>query len=130
MSMKPEKPGHAAEAYLPRRGFLRGLASLPLIGGGVALIGQPTAAAEPVTPALINRYAAWLACEHAEALVEREAILYPEHQHRMADRREWVHQPLYWFPDDPVARSNVLTTKPSTRAAIVLSAIGCDWRAS
>jgi len=25
-----------------RRGFLRGLASLPLIGGGVTLIGQPT----------------------------------------------------------------------------------------
>lgn len=35
-----------------RRGFLRGLVSLPLIGGGVTLIGAPTAAATPVTPDL------------------------------------------------------------------------------
>jgi len=28
-----------------RRGFLRGLAALPLIGGGVTLIGNPTRAA-------------------------------------------------------------------------------------
>ncbi len=38
-----------------RRGFLRGLATLPLIGGGVTLIGNPTrAAAEPVTEDLLQ----------------------------------------------------------------------------
>ena len=36
-----------------RRTCLRGLASLPLIGGGVALIGNPTAAAVPITGPLL-----------------------------------------------------------------------------
>ena len=48
---------------LPRRGFLRGLASLPLIGGSVALIGQPTKAAGPVTQAMLADYADFLAIE-------------------------------------------------------------------
>ena len=39
---------------LARRGFLRGLAHLLLIGGGVTLIGNPTAAAEPVTEELLD----------------------------------------------------------------------------
>jgi hypothetical protein len=43
-----------------RRGFLSGLASLPLIGGSVALIGSPTAAAVPVTGGTIATYLAWL----------------------------------------------------------------------
>lgn len=44
----------------PRRGFLRGLASLPLIGGSVTLIGRPTAAAVPVTGGTVATYLAWL----------------------------------------------------------------------
>lgn len=111
---------------LPRRGFLRALASLPLIGGGVTLIGQPTAAAVPVTLDLFERYVAWLACEHAEALVQLEELRYPDEPLLAADRRQWVRQPLFWFPDDPVARTNVLSTRPSTRAAVVLSAAGCS----
>ena len=55
---------------LERRSFLRGLASLPLIGGGVTLIGNPTAAAVPVTDALHARYTAWLAHEHRAAMKE------------------------------------------------------------
>ena len=47
-----------------RRTFLRGLATLPLIGGSVALIGKPTAAAVPVTDALLERYTSWLIKEH------------------------------------------------------------------
>jgi len=43
-----------------RRGFLRNLVTLPLIGGGVTLIGNPTRAAEPVTPDLLDSYNAWL----------------------------------------------------------------------
>lgn len=46
-----------------RRGFLCQLASLPLIGGGVTLIGQPTASAEPVTPDLLEAYKTWLDME-------------------------------------------------------------------
>ncbi|MDP4024049.1 hypothetical protein Q8W71_15575 [Methylobacterium sp. NEAU 140] len=43
-----------------RRGFLRGLTTLPLIGGGVTLIGQPTHAATPITPGLLATYSNWL----------------------------------------------------------------------
>lgn len=39
-----------------RRGFLGQLATLPLIGGGITLIGQPTAAAVLVTPDLVEAY--------------------------------------------------------------------------
>jgi hypothetical protein len=35
---------------LERRGFLRGLAAIPLMSGGVTLIASPTKAAEPLTP--------------------------------------------------------------------------------
>ena len=47
-----------------RRDFLRGLVSLPLIGGGVTLIGQPSAVAEPVTSDLLEAYKTWLFNEH------------------------------------------------------------------
>lgn len=43
-----------------RRGFLRGLTTLPLVGGSVALLGQPTEAAQPITPGLLATYSAWL----------------------------------------------------------------------
>src|ERR687886_251693 len=54
-----------------RRAFLRGLASLPLIGGGVTLIGNPTRAAEPVTPDLLEAYASWLFYERRFLRFER-----------------------------------------------------------
>ncbi len=47
-----------------RRQFLRGLATLPLIGGSVAILGKPTQAAVPVTIDLIQSYQAWLHYEH------------------------------------------------------------------
>ncbi len=43
-----------------RRTFLRGLTSLPLIGGSVALIGAPSAVAEPATLPMLLQYANWL----------------------------------------------------------------------
>lgn len=43
-----------------RRGFLRGFTMLPLVGGDVTLIGQPTHAATPITPGLLSTYSAWL----------------------------------------------------------------------
>ena len=39
---------------LARRGFLRQLAHLPLIGGGVTLLGNPTAAAVPALGAALS----------------------------------------------------------------------------
>lgn len=78
-----------------RRGFLRGLVTLPLIGGGVTLIGNPTAAAVPVTPELMHRYCAWLAREHAQALIERDAILHPLMPWQVEDKRDWLRQPVF-----------------------------------
>jgi hypothetical protein len=37
------------------RRFLHGLTTLPLVGGGVTLIGQPTAAAVPVIAHRVER---------------------------------------------------------------------------
>lgn len=110
---------------LPRRGFLRGLVSLPLIGGGVTLIGQPTAAAVPVTPELMTRYCAFLARELGEALVERDIILYPTQPDLVAFRREAVDRwPQYNWPEDPVAHAAARSGLPSQRAAVVLGAVG------
>jgi hypothetical protein len=54
-----------------RRGFLRGLASLPLIGGGVTLIGNPTRAAEPVTLDLLDAYNERLFMERRMLCIEQ-----------------------------------------------------------
>ena len=54
-----------------RRGFLRGLTTLPLIGGGVTLIGNPTKAAEPVTRHLLDCYDTWLFYERRFLRFER-----------------------------------------------------------
>ncbi len=111
-----------------RRTFLRGLATLPLIGGSVALIGNPTKAAVPVTAALQERYIAWLANEHAAALMEFDRSVEKFDTCRNS-ASNWnfyrARQPFWWFPDAPEIEGLVLTTLPSTRAAIVLSAVGC-----
>jgi hypothetical protein len=35
---------------------------------------------------------------------------------------------MYWFPDHPDVELVVHGALPSTRAAVVLSAVGCGWR--
>ena len=54
-----------------RRTFLRGLTTLPLIGGSVALLGSPTRAAEPVTEELLDSYSEWLYYERRLLCEER-----------------------------------------------------------
>ena len=99
-----------AESLNTRRGFLRGVATLLLIGGAVTLIGRPTAVAEPFSPRVLERY---IAC--------------PE---RFAADWEYARRctPLQWFPDAHDIERLVTATKPSTRAAAMLSAVGCEWR--
>jgi hypothetical protein len=48
---------------LARGGFLRGLAGLPRLGGGVTLLGNPTRAAVPVTEEMLWNYREWLQME-------------------------------------------------------------------
>lgn len=116
-----------------RRGFLRGLASLPLIGGAMALIGAPVAVAEPRTREQLTRYLAWLANEHAAALLElRYGLGDSSDVDWIGDHAGWasnrLETPLYWFPDAPDVERAVIAARPSTRAAIVMAAVGCDGR--
>ncbi len=111
-----------------RRGFLRGLATLPLIGGSVAILGKPTQAAVPVTIDLMQSYQAWLHYEHRMLSYEMagydvrlaQGIEGCTHMNNPgADyhfRQPYTGRPLAGWPDAP---------QPSTRAAVMLSAVGC-----
>lgn len=110
---------------LERRSFLRGLAGLPLIGGSVALLGSPTAAAVPVTDTLLERYSLFLTIEAREALIEvreRQHIArgYPE---RAATVREWT-EGTNWASGHPWMCGLLDHQRPSARAAVILSAAG------
>ncbi len=95
-----------------RRTFLRGLASLPLIGGSVALIGNPTAAAVPATPELLADYADFLGLERWRTL----EMLYD---------REMAQRILYSFSvHGPAWDWHKTSGEPSTRAAVVLATVG------
>jgi hypothetical protein len=104
-----------------RRGFLRGLTTLPLIGGGVTLIGSPTAAAEPVTDELIDAYNQWLFYERRLLCIEQYGSAEWEHMVPQSTGASHFH-----FPPFPTSWRDL--PQPSTRAAVVLSAAGCDWR--
>lgn len=96
------------------RGFLGGLTTLPLIGGRITVIGQPTAAAEPITFELLEHYKSWL---YAEAVaLGRE----------MYEGQQYGHLVL---PYSPLGRSWTVTcldNPASTRAAAILAAAGWD----
>lgn len=98
-----------------RRGFLHGLAGLPMIGGGVTIIGRPTAAAEPVTTELLDRYKSWLFAE-ATAL-GREMYEGSSHGHLVCPEPAFTWQ---W-------RATCDAELASTRAAVILAAAGVDW---
>ena len=98
---------------LDRRAFLRSLASLPLIGGGLRLIGQPTAVAVPPSRAMLADYCDWLAVERDAALRE----LYGTAVSRaLVDGMPLFDRHRSW-PD-------MLVHPPSGRAAVALSAAG------
>jgi hypothetical protein len=156
-----------SEIILPRRGFLRQLCKLPMLGGGVALLGAPTAVAEPVTPDLIAAYDQWLTLEHYLLAEERpqpsreRMFSRPprpsfvgwsdddiagyrradENMTRIEDefRAEWCHfraraklgGNLFKSPVDRHYLSEdmaIVSPAASTRAALVLSAVGVNWR--
>lgn len=137
---------------LPRRGFLRQLAALPLVGGGVTLIGQPTAVAEPITRGLLAQYWNWLFYERRLLCIEMAGdcrdrkrwleacggrvdfiINDASDQVAMMDPRVWpadaagpgARWPEFHFPH-PGNWTDV--PKPSSRAAVVMAASGFDWR--
>ncbi|WP_237482678.1 hypothetical protein [Lichenibacterium dinghuense] len=112
---------------IARRGFLRTLAGLPLVGGSIALVGEPTAAAVPVTDALRDRYVDWLATELGHTLIERDGLrAEPKWRDFVIDhRREWCRTTHVLNPDPTSERFRLLpAVPPSSRAAVTLSAAG------
>jgi hypothetical protein len=119
-----------------RRGFLRSLAALPLIGGSVALIGSPTAAAVATTPDMIEAYKTWLNMELRFLAWEMagDPTFIERYRHdpavdgdrvQLSDR---IGRSLMFVGDSGHYHFDEAGTAPSTRAALVLSAVGCDWR--
>lgn len=109
-----------------RRGFLRGLTTLPLIGGSVSLLGAPTAAAEPISRNLLLAYSEWLRVERNRVHEELFALC------ERPDLVEFSAMPMTLEPGNrfyvPPRPEMHLPGAASTRAAIVLSAVGADWR--
>ena len=105
---------------LERRAFLASLAALPMLGGGVKLIGQPTATAIPVSNGLLRNYEAWLAWErhqlHTELWDRDTADRNVTFLAMNLPGEQW-HNP--WRDEAPPC------PPASTRAALVLSAVGC-----
>ena len=107
-----------------RRTFLRGLAGLPLIGGGVTLVGNPTAVAMPVSNDLLASYDQWL-------FYERQFLLREQYGHLSHDDLRQVARIVpvntaadrFHFPREDSWRDQ---PQPSTRAAVVLAAAGVD----
>lgn len=109
---------------LPRRRFLSGLATLPLIGGAVSLLGQPPAAATPLSVDLLESYITWLHFEFR--LLKAEMRAADPSRYRgdfiLTDNAGGdFHRDEYhgWQTEQHASR----------RAAIILSAVGCDWTA-
>jgi hypothetical protein len=102
-----------------RRGFLRGLTTLPLIGGGVALIGSPSGVAAAPSRQVLAAYNEWLFYERRLLCIEAFGGLSAE-----------AFVPANSGPTDfhfPIGQDWKAVPQPSTRAALVLSAVGYDW---
>jgi hypothetical protein len=83
---------------------------------------MPPGAAEPATRQMLYVYDAWLFMERRLLLMER----FPD-----PELRAFVEsQPALSLPTDRFFfGSGEKKASPSTRAALVLSAVGCGWRA-
>ena len=108
-----------------RRGFLSGLATLPLIGGSVSLIGSPIGAAEKPSVLCLETYCAWLHYEQ-RAL---QGFLYPGIERGtyipLTNQGARFHFADRFGHDGWWQRVEAET---AARAPVVLATVGCDWR--
>jgi hypothetical protein len=119
-----------AQTQIPsRRGFLASLVRLPLIGGGLAVLGAPSAVALPRSEELLRRYVIFLGREQQAARIELDALRYPHH---FANMGYSLHAPETWraapwwqeIPADDAVEALIVAAPASARAALVLSAAG------
>ena len=115
-----------------RRGFMSGLAALPLIGGSVTLLGRPRAVAEPPTRQIMEAYKTWL--HYEQRFLAWEMADLPEHVAYYGgtrrERFEFIDRLTLSFGTGDAARFHRTdgSSPASSRAALVLSTVGCDWR--
>lgn len=121
--MLPSRPAHALErARLDafRRGFLRGLTALPLVGGAVTLIGNRTAVAGPASPRLIGCYLEWLRLERK---VVQDLLLRGSDPYGVVPMLPGAGTALRF----PAGQDGDDGAGLASRAAVVLSAVNFDW---
>ena len=122
---------HALANPMPRRGFLAGLAKLPLIGGSVALIGQPRAAAQPATRQILEAYKTWL--HYEQRFLAWEMADLPDHiayyGGTHSERYKVTESYILHFGTGEASSFHRADSKspPSSRAALILSTAGCSW---
>ena len=109
-----------------RRSLLRGAFQLSILGASVPLVTRRVFAGEPtlITRDLLSSYNAWLHYEHRLLAME----MYPE---LGADADRWIpgnNMGAQWHFRSTWPQTWEDLPQPSTRAALVLSAVGCDWR--
>ena len=102
-----------------RRGFLRGLTTLPLIGGSVALIGAPSAVAASVTPGMLATYSAWLD-------IERRALHDASCANRAANFIPYINPGANYHWGEESFDRRRWGVEAQMRAPIVLAAVGCQ----
>ncbi len=101
-----------------RRGFLRGLTTLPLIGGSVALIGAPSAVAAPVTPGMLATYSAWLD-------IERRALHHASCANGATAFIPYINPGAEYHFGQQAFDRHRWGVEAQMRAPIVLAAVGC-----
>ena len=117
---------------MPRRRFLSGLASLPLIGGSIALLGRPHGVAEPVTMQILEAYKTWL--HYEERSLSWEMAELPDNVAYYGGTREQRYEYISRLTinigtgDASSFHHHDQSSPASGRAALVLSTVGCDWR--
>ena len=112
-----------------RRGFLSSLAALPMLGGGIKLLGRPTGAAVPVSVGLLKKYRGFCIREMFATEIEITLIQSEYHYKNMGfsltDCSTWQNLPAWWPPQEDPELDAIVTERPaSTRAAVVMAAIG------
>lgn len=122
-------------AATSRRGFLRGLTTLPLVGGSVALIGKPTAVALPLGDVMLDRYTGFIAAEYVACMAERAYRQAVAGARKVEVAGGWV-SPRFPAMMREEERATVARMVPTSlmlfspggtldsRAAVVLSAVG------